>query len=465
MNTDVDLAIIGSGPAGLRAAVTAAENGLKTLVIDEQMAPGGQIYRNVEVTSKNADATELLGEDYGAGAELVDEFRRSNAEYLPQGRVWSARKAGEISVAGPAGAMEIKARRILLAAGAMERPMPVPGWTLPGAMTAGSAQIQMKTAAQVPDVPFVISGSGPLLYLVAWQLHLANSPLKLVLDTTPIENYARAARYGIGALKGFDQLKKGLGWIRGLKRAGVKVVSYVSDLEILGKAAVEAVSWKTQFGGSGRLDCELALLHQGVVPNYHLASLMQCEVVWDEAQFCWKTVCDEWGATTSDLVAVAGDCGGIGGAIVAQQQGHLAALDAAYRLGSITITDRDAQAVDARNTVTAMRPFRQFLDVLYNPPSWITRPVGQTTVCRCEDVEATVIEQAAKAGAVGANQLKFYTRAGMGRCQGRMCGLSSAAICASIHDTSIGDVGFARVRPPIKPITIGDLAETEMAAE
>lgn len=466
MRDGLDLAIIGSGPAGLSAAITASRCGLSVAVLDDQSAPGGQIYRAVEASaSKNRHLRALLGKDYQAGAELVDAFRSSEANYHPDHKIWGLSSEGDVSLVGPDGAREFRAKRVLIAAGAMERPMPIPGWTLPGVMTAGSAQIQMKTAGQVPDVPFVIAGSGPLLYLVAWQLNQAKAPLKAVLDTTPVSNYVRATRHLYGALTNFSQIKKGLGWIYDLKRSGVQIISRVADLSIEGNESVENVRWTTSSGKTGAVACQIVLLHQGVVPNYQLASLAECDVVWDDCQKSWRTNADIWGATSQNCIAVAGDGGAISGAIAARDQGYLAGLDAAFRLNKIGESERDEQATAALNTLRRNSRFRRFVDELYKPPDWTLVPKDDTIVCRCEEIKACEIRRAAQLGAVGANQVKFYTRAGMGRCQGRMCGLACTAICAQVHAKSPSEVGFARVRPPIRPVTIGEMADCETRIE
>lgn len=461
MSSALDLAIIGSGPAGLSAAITASKLGLQVQLIDEQVAPGGQIYRGVENSStNNQSAIDLLGSDYQTGAELVSAFRSSAAHYTPNSKVWNITSDGGIDLVCPKGAVHLQAKRILIAAGAMERPMPIPGWVLPGVMTAGSAQIQMKSAAQVPDVPVVIAGSGPLLYLVAWQLLKAQTPLKAVLDTTPRGNYIRAARHAIGALPNARQIRKGLRWIREIKRAGVPVVSNISDLRIEGDTSVESIYWCRENGDTGTIDCQMVLLHQGVVPNYQLASLACCDVTWDDIQLCWRTATDEWGATNSDAIAVAGDCTGVSGAAAARQQGELVALDTAYRIGKINKATRNTTGSNAKQSLVRDLGFRRFLDELYKPPNWIVIPHDDVIVCRCEEVSAGEIRKAVSHGCAGANQLKFYTRAGMGPCQGRMCGLASSSICADVNRMTVNEVGFTRVRPPIRPITIGEMTDT-----
>src|SRR5262249_7542492 len=172
----VELAIIGAGPAGMAAAVLAAELGLETVLIDEQPAPGGQIYRAIE----RAEPDTPLGADDLAGRPLVAAVRASHVAYRPRTTSWHLEPEGALFLETGGRPETLTARRILLATGALERPVPIPGWTLPGVMTAGAAQILLKSSGLVPEGRVVLAGQGPLLYLVAAQLARARAaPLAL----------------------------------------------------------------------------------------------------------------------------------------------------------------------------------------------------------------------------------------------------------------------------------------------
>src|SRR6516162_2556498 len=193
----VELAIIGAGPAGMAAAALADELGLETVLIDEQGSPGGQIYRAVEV----ADPGTPLGADYLAGRPLAAALRTSRVDYRPSTTLWHV---------GPEGTLLLEtARRILLATGALERPAPLPGWTLPGVMTAGAAQILLKSSGLVPEGRVVLAGQGPLLYLVAAQLARAGAAPIALFETAPLENYLAAIRPLAGLWAGRRRLIKG----------------------------------------------------------------------------------------------------------------------------------------------------------------------------------------------------------------------------------------------------------------
>lgn len=446
----VDLAVIGAGPAGMAAATLASELGLTTIVLDEQDTPGGQIYRAVERAAPGSP----LGADYLAGRDLVAAFRASKAEYRPATTVWHLDHDGAVSTLAGGRAETLAARHILLATGAYERPVPIPGWTLPGVMTAGAAQILLKTADLVPGGRTVLAGQGPLLFLAAAQLVRAGAPPAAILETAPHANYhAALGRLG-AAWAGLRQVGKGLGLIRELRRAGVPIRRNVAGLRAVGRDRVEGVSWDR-----GELACDTLLLHEGVIPNVQISLALGLAHDWDAVQWCWRPSLDQWGNSSVPAVSVAGDGGGIGGAGAAALSGRLAAVAIATMLGRLDAAERDRRAAPIRRSLQRELAFRPFLETLYRPsPAILAPPDDMVTICRCEEVSAGAIRRAARLGAQGPNQAKAFTRCGMGPCQGRLCGPLVTAIMAETLGQPIPQIGTYRPRAPYKPITVGALA-------
>jgi NADPH-dependent 2,4-dienoyl-CoA reductase/sulfur reductase-like enzyme len=449
----VDFAVVGAGPAGMAAATLAAELGLDTVLIDEQDAPGGQIYRGVE----RAEDGSPLGDDYLAGRRLAGDFRESVATYRAATTVWHIDPDGTLSLISAAGTETIRARRILLATGAIERPVPIPGWTLPGVMTAGAAQIMLKTADLVPSGRAVLAGQGPLLWLVAAQLIRAGAPPAAILETVPHVNYHAAARLLPRVLwPARRALWRGLGLIREVRRAGIPIRREISGLRALGRDRVEAVAWN-----GGEMPADLLLLHEGVIPNAQISLALGLDHRWDDTQLCWHPVIDAWGATSLSTVSIAGDGGGIAGARAAEESGHLAALDAAAFLDKIEPAERDRRAAPIHAALRQELAIRPFLDRLYRPAPSMLVPRDDIIACRCEEVTVGQIRRAARLGAQGPNQAKAFTRCGMGPCQGRICGPIVSAVMADTLGRPISDIGAYRPRAPYKPITLGALAGFE----
>jgi len=448
----VDFAVVGAGPAGMAAAVLAAELGLDTVLIDEQDAPGGQIYRAVE---RAGDALPL-GADYLAGSGLAAALRASAVRYRPGATVWHIDPDGTLSFVSAGASEAIRARRVLLATGALERPAPISGWTLPGVMTAGAAQVLLKTGDIVPAGRTVLAGQGPLLWLVAAQLIRAGAPPAALLETAPHRNYHAALRLlPRAAWPARRALLKGLALIREVKRAGIPIRREVAGLRALGRGRVEAVAWD-----GGEIPADLLLLHEGVIPNVQISLALGLEHRWDEAQLCWRPTVDPWGATDLPAVAIAGDGGGIAGAEAAALTGRLAALDAAAFVDKLAPAERDRRAGTLRRALRRELAIRPLLDRLYRPAPAVLVPADDIVACRCEEVTVGQIRRAARLGAPGPNQAKAFTRCGMGPCQGRICGTIVSAVMADTLGKPIAEIGAYRPRAPYKPITLGVLAAT-----
>jgi octopine oxidase subunit A len=446
----VDLAIVGAGPAGMAAAALAARLGLDTLLIDEQKGPGGQIYRAIERASPSGP----LGKDYHAGRRLLSEFHESGALYRPATTVWHIDGEGRLYLAAEGRAQTVGARQILLATGAIERPAPIPGWTLPGVMTAGAAQILLKSSAIVPEGRSVLAGQGPLLYLLAVQLARAGATPAAILETTPFGNTLGAARYLRALWPGRRLLFEGLHLLSALRRAGIPIWRRVKGLSALGQQSLERVSWQ-----GGEIAADHLFLHQGVIPNIVASRALGLAHEWDERTAAWRPAIDAWGRTNHPAIAVAGDAAGIAGAEAAALMGRLAALAAAERAGAIPMAERDRQAAPIRAALSRERAPRPFLDRLYRPPRSVLVPEEDDIVaCRCEGVRVGEIRHAARLGACGANQAKAFTRCGMGACQGRICGPLVSQILADALGWPVERVAGFRPRAPWKPIALGALA-------
>ncbi|GGJ42815.1 FAD/NAD(P)-dependent oxidoreductase [Neoroseomonas lacus] len=447
-----DLAIVGAGPAGMAAALEGVALGLSVLVLDEQDAPGGQVFRAVE---KAAGDPALAGDYATEGTALVRAFRAAQGvEYRPGTTLWHVdTETLRLSLLRGGVAEEAEASRLLLATGAQERPVPIPGWTLPGVMGAGAAQILLKTAGAVPAGPVVIAGQGPLCWLIAVQLLRAGAGPVTLLETTRV-SVATAALQAGGLWAGRRLLLKGLALMREARARGLRVVRKVRGLQALGEGRVEHVRWENDC-----IPCGTLLLHEGVIPSTHVTRALGLDHRWDAAQFCWRPALDGWGATSHDAIAVAGDGGGIGGWEVAVATGRLAALDAACRLGRIDAAERNRRAIPRRAALGRAVALRPFLDGLYAPAPEVLAPsADDTVVCRCEEITAGQVRAAARLGATGPNQAKAYLRTGMGPCQGRMCGTTVAALIAAERGITIEQAGVLRPRAPFKPLTVGALA-------
>jgi len=452
----VDLVVVGAGPGGLAAAIEARKSGLSVTLLDEQLAPGGQIYRAVD--SSTARMRAVLGEDYAAGALLTQEFKRSGASHVCGASVWNVGRDMSVNYLHAGGNKVVQGRHIVLATGAMERPFPIPGWTLPGVMGAGAAQILYKSAGALPTAPVVLAGGGPLLYLLASQYLSAGVKLAAVVHTTGTGDYLRAAAHLPAALRGWRDLRKGIRMLAHLRGQKVPVYAGASDFSIEGAERAEAFRF-TLAGRSHRIEAPLVLLHQGVVPNTQLSWSLRAEHVWNEAQLCWVPRTDDYGQIDDSGIYVVGDSRGIVGAKASASQGRLSAIEIASKQGKLDPAQRAAREDVVRSELRANLHVRPFLDALYRPLDAHRIPAQDSVVvCRCEEVTAGQIRGYVGVGCQGPNQTKAFGRCGMGPCQGRLCGLTVTELIADARGVPPGEVGYYRIRPPIKPVTLGELA-------
>ncbi len=455
MSPEIDVLVLGAGPAGMAAAIEARAQGLSVLLLDENAAPGGQVHRAVEarIAVHRAVEARAAGDRQDRdGAALVAAFRASGAAWHGGATLWAVEPGGKVFWSEGGRACSITAGRLILCAGATERPLPIPGWTLPGVMSVGAAQIALKTAGLLPEGRAWIAGQGPLLWLYAMQALAKGGSIAGILDLSPPDAWRRAARHLPRALMAPEYLLRGLAWQRAVRRAGVKV-RRVRSLQAEGEGRLQRI-----VADGAVEDASLLLLHDGVVPNTQVTrAIPGCAHEWNAAQSCWQPRLDGWGNTSVPGVMVAGDSGGIAGARAAALSGRLAALEAAHALGRLSADQRDAEAGRTRLERDRQGAPRAFLDALF-PPLPAGAIADATVLCRCEEVTAGRVREAVALGCLGANQTKAFTRAGMGPCQGRICGPAVHGVIAAARGVDPAGVDPFRTRFPTKPLTLGELA-------
>jgi NADPH-dependent 2,4-dienoyl-CoA reductase/sulfur reductase-like enzyme len=455
-----DLAIVGAGPAGLAAAAEAAEAGLSVTVVDDNARPGGQYFRHPPLGFRHTGDTPW-DKDRKRGAALFAALDHPLVTYLPGAVVWDMPEPGVLAVAAGERSGRVRARAVILATGAQDRPVPFPGWTLPGVIGAGGVQNLLKGQRVVPGGRAVLVGNGPLLLLIGANLVRAGVKVEAVVEAAPIWRRMPAVLSRLAAAP--EILAQAVRYRAILARANVPILTGWSPTAALGKDAVEGVS-VAPIEPSGRVDrarsrsfaCDLLVTGFGLSPSIELPRLLGARLDYEPLRGGWTVARSQEGESSVSGLFVVGDGAGIGGVELALVEGRLAALAVVQRL------QRATQVVEKRAALrrrwARLDRFRRGIETLYRPPrSFRGLLTPETIVCRCEDVTLADLDRRRGEGASSAMQMKATTRMTMGRCQGRNCLSTLAMLVAVETGAEPAAIAMPRARPPARPVLLGDL--------
>ncbi|WP_053214211.1 NAD(P)/FAD-dependent oxidoreductase [Pseudomonas sp. Q12-87] len=441
--------IIGAGPAGIRAAQTLVAHGIYPVLLDEASRGGGQIYRQQPANFKRSPAKLYGLEAHKASAiHRTLEKLREQLDYRPDTLVWNA-ESGLLDTLRAGRAERIEYASVIVATGATDRILPVPGWTLPGVYSLGAAQIALKFQGCAIGERVVFAGSGPLLYLVAYQYAKAGANVVAVLDSAPLSAQVRALP---GLLAQPATLAKGLYYRVWLTAHGISVHQGASLSRLDGERRVQSLKWRNA-KGEHALDCDAVAFAHGLRSETQLADLLGCEFSWNALNRAWLPQRDRAGRSSVPGVYLAGDGAGIMGADAAEMAGERAALALLEDMGYLTDSQRCGQL---EQSLERIGDFRQGLERAFAfPDNWAANVADHVLICRCEEVSAGDIRQVVGEGHWEINRVKAHCRVGMGRCQGRMCGAAAAEIIAQESGRPIANIGRLRAQAPIKPVPFG----------
>ncbi|WP_086866207.1 FAD/NAD(P)-dependent oxidoreductase [Streptomyces viridochromogenes] len=452
------LAVVGAGPAGLAAALAAAARGVRVTLLDAAPQAGGQFHRR-PAEALGARRPQALHHAWSTAERLREglkaHVRAGTVRHLTEHHVWCAEPGPGTgftvhALRGPEQRepAEVCADALVLATGGYEKVLPLPGWTLPGVVTAGGAQAMLKGTLAVSGGTAVVAGTGPLLLPVAAGLAAAGVTVAaLVESAAPKALMRRAPVWAAHPAK----LAEGAGYAAALLRHRVPVLTRHTVVEAHGTGRLEAVTvaaldagGHVRPGTARRVPCATLAIGHGMLPQTDLADTLGCRLDGLAVHVDTEQRTDVPG------VWAAGEATGIGGAGLSLAEGHIAGRSAAARLQG-TRPDPAAWARAARARDRG-RAFAAGLDTVYAPPAhWTEQVTDDTTVCRCEEVTAGAVREAvADLGAGDVRTAKLLTRAGMGWCQGRMCAPAVAGLAGCALTPSH--------RPFARPVPLGVLA-------
>ena len=467
-NTIYDIAIVGSGPAGMAAAAEFAQADVSVVLLDAYPQLGGHYYRQPpETFGQHPITSGQRQDDFEA---LRDRAAGSQIRRLAETSIWNIAKTDQgflLQFTGPQKVRSVAAKVLLLAAGAYDRPFPFPGWHLPGVITLGGAQMLLKGHGIVPGKRILVGGSGPLLLAAAAGLVKAGAEVVAVLDMARLfEGMLRSPQTYWGQ---WGRLKEAWDYGRTLQKAGVPIKFGQTIFRADGAAEVESATYgsidamgRPQEGTATKVDVDTVCAALGFLPNIALSRLLKCEHHYDARLDAFYPIHNQAMETNVANLFVAGDITGVGGKDLSKMQGRIAAWNMLSRLERLT-------SVDAKNCVDTLTPAmakeRRFLDVMHErmriKPGTLDLLQDETIVCRCEMTTAGDVRNAVRQGATDLRGVKLRSRTGMGACQSRYCEQTTAQLIMQETGADRLSVGTTSVRPPIIPVRAADMLEGE----
>ena len=449
------VAIIGAGPAGISASLILTSKNVQVTILDEQHTIGGQNYRNSEIVYK--EKVKSLGFDYVQRESMLKSVEKAIQQKLLTlnlgASVWSLTENKEVSWSINGKSFCQKFDAVILATGALERAMPLYGWTNPGVITVGAAQNLMKKSHYSPSASVMV-GSGPLFYFFAYQMLKQGIPPKALLETQSKIDIFKSIFYLRPNLITISYLLKGVVMLAKLKLGGVRRVKSVTDVHIKSDDKEYKIHFTTGKTKS-YIGAQNVFLHAGIHPNIQITQALGIKHDWNYQNQCWEPRTDKFGRTNIPNILIAGDAVKIQGADSAKISGEIAALNL---LADNGFTVDHANIIKKNHVKNKYVQFCKFLDVLYSPKEWHSCPPDDVVICRCEGVTAGEVRGAIRMGCLGPNQLKAFSRCGMGDCQGRYCGMTVVNLFSEMVGQTPAQTGYFRIRSPIKPVTLSEIA-------
>ena len=456
--------VVGGGPGGLSVASVIARHGVDVVVIDERSKLGGQFYK--QPPPERAIDDSRIDSQYRAGRKLIARAQEAGVRFLNDVTLWGAFAPDALAARSEDCDWVFRPRRLVLATGAHERPVPIPGWTLPGVMTTGAAQTLLRSSQVAPGERVVLSGNGPLNMQVAAELVRAGVEVVALAEQADLR-WWRNLGSGAGMLAAAPELvAKGFSYRTTLAR--VPVIDRASVVEIRGDQRAEAAvvarldaSGSPVPGTEREFAADAVCLGYGFIPANEISRALGCDHRYDPGTGTLVAVRTATGRTSLDSVWVVGDAGGINGAYVATALGAIAGGDVLADLGAVSPEHLDRALSPVRKTLLRHRRFQHHLRGLYRAEPLTTQLArDDTLVCRCESVTLGELREAMAGGAMSAGAAKRLTRAGMGKCQGRYCSPSVLALATEASGVPPGEFSGFAPQAPIRPVAIGEVAGT-----
>ena len=449
-NRKYDVIVIGAGPSGVSSAINCAKKGLKVLIVDLNSNTGGQIYRAPPKTYKNV--SKKL-EENEIQKNLSDQIKKYKIETAYNHTVWQVSPGFKVNAFNETSTIEWQSKSLIIATGTYEKIIPFEGWTIPGIIGLAACTVILKAHHFIPSKKIILAGNGPLLMLVAYYIIKFGGKIDAIVDTSSKIDWIKST---LSLMTNPKNFRDGIKWVFKILLNRIPIYSNSTiekAFEVDGGIKVILRNLKT--GKTKNIISETIAIGHGLIPSTDITRLLRADHIYDEQKGGWIAKVDRFLRSSVSGVYLAGDGAGLSGALAASDKGLLASSALLFDQNIITQNEFDHDTHKILKKLDKYDMFAKAISKLNSTPKKLIKNIENgTVICRCEDITKGEILRAVDQGAKDINQIKSWTRLGMGPCQGRTCQYSTSKIVAEYLNCEIDDVGYLAGRSPIRPVPL-----------
>ena len=448
---EYDVIVIGAGPSGVKAALKCSKKDLKVLIVDSNENSGGQIYRAPPRSYIKKDEKSL--KENLIQIKFSENIKKNNIDTAYNHTVWQVSPGFKVDAFNENGAVQWSTKSLIVATGTYEKIIPFEGWTTPGVIGLAACTIMLKSHQTIPANKIILAGNGPLLILVAYYILKFGGKVDAIIDTSSKIKWIKSMSSLVLNPKNLIQ---GISWI--LKILFSRVPIYSNSLVTKTIKTNNGISVEIQNIKNKKIkniDTDVLAVGHGLIPSTDITRLLKLDHLYNELKGGWIARLDKYFRSSMKGLYITGDGSGISGAIAAEDKGELAAYAVLKDLNIIKEKEFKIKTHKILKRLNRYEIFAKGIAKLNFTPKNLIKNINKNTIlCRCEDITKKEIINAVNNGAKNLNQIKSWTRFGMGPCQGRTCQYSVARVVSEHLKCNIEDLGYLTGRTPLRPFPL-----------
>jgi thioredoxin reductase/bacterioferritin-associated ferredoxin len=463
LKKEYDVIVIGAGPSGVASAIKCAEKRLKVLIIDSSQNTGGQIYRAPPKSYIKKNEKSL--KENLIQKKFSEDLKKHNVDTAYNHTVWQVSPGFRVDAFNENGTVKWKTKNLILATGTYEKIIPFEGWTIPGVIGLAACTLILKSHQIIPGKNIVLAGNGPLLILVAYYILKFGGKVDAIIDTSSKSDWLKSTFALISNPHNFLQ---GIFWMLKILISRIPIYSNSMVNKVIKNEKGLSVELKGINDHKTKvINTEVLAVGHGLIPSTDITRLLGADHIYNELKGGWIAKIDKYFRSSIKSLYVTGDGSGISGAIAAYDKGILATCALLYDEKIIDEKEFNNLSNKILRRLNRYEIFAKAIANLNSTPKELIKEIADNTIlCRCEDITKKDIIYATEKGAKDLNQIKTWTRCGMGPCQGRTCQYAIASVVSNQLNCKIEDLGYLTGRSPLRPVpldkSIGDFKYEEI---